>query len=285
MFRDASDESGVAYDYKGSMQAGMGVAAADVSGDGLLDLFVTNFSNEHNSLYINSTQGLFNEASQQFGLFSKGLPWVAWGTTFADFDLDGRLDLVVTNGHVDDNRAEFTEAAPYAEPPLAWRRDEGGFQFLGSRAGRYFAESHVGRALIVVDLDNDGDQDVVVGHQDAAPAVLRNECVTSTGHSPTSYVLRLIGVASNRDAVGTTITMRWRNKSSLQQVKGGGSYLSSHDPRKVFAVPDDLEAPSFDIQWPNGDISELDELAPGINTVREPSVPAGTAQVITASQH
>lgn len=284
-FRDTTDEAGVAYDYKGSIQAGMGVAAADVTGDGVPDLFVTNFSNEHNSFYINSDQGLFQEASQRFGLYSEGYPWVGWGTAFADFDLDGGLDLVVTNGHVDDNREEFGEAAPYAEPPLAWRFDEGRFQFLGARAGAYFVESHVGRGLIVVDLDNDGDQDLVIGHQDAVPAVLRNERLAGASTLARSCSLRLVGTHSNRDAVGASVTMRSGEHASLQQINGGGSYLSSHDPRLVFALPADAESPSFEIQWPGGQVSLLEGLQPGTAAVIiEPPAPAGKTRTFFLKQ-
>jgi len=281
-FEDATEMSGVAYDYKGSIQAGMGVDAADVTGDGLLELFVTNFSNEHNSFYLNMSDGMFQESSQQIGLYSHGYPWIGWGTVFADFDLDGGLDLVVTNGHVDDNRHLFGEDAPYAEPPLAWRKNHGRFEFLGAMAGDYFTKTHVGRALIVVDLDNDGDQDVVIGHQDAAPAVLQNERLANVAPTAGSYSLRLVGTRSNRDAIGAAITMRWRDQMLLQQVKGGGSYLSSHDPRKVFAVPSEAEKPRFEIQWPGGDISVIDDVRPGSTSVIiEPLAPAGTPRIIS----
>jgi enediyne biosynthesis protein E4 len=278
-FRDATEESGVAYDFQGSMQAGMGVASADVTDDGLPDLFVTNFANEHNSLYVNTASGVFLESSQQIGLYSNGYPWVGWGTAFADFDLDGGLDLVVTNGHVDENRQLLGEETPYAEPPLIWRMDQGRFRFLGERGGDYFSQDHVGRALIVVDLDNDRDQDLVIGHQDAAPALLRNECSRGEAKA-SSFSLRLVGSASNRDAVGASITMRWGEQSSLRQVSGGGSYLSSHDLRQVFASPHNQETPTFEIQWPNGRTSMIDDLQPGTNTVIiEPVTPAETVSV------
>jgi hypothetical protein len=282
MFNDETELSGVAYDYKGSVQAGMGVDAADVTGDGLPELFVTNFSNEHNSFYLNMSDGFFQESSQQIGLYSQGYPWVGWGTAFADFDLDGRLDLVVTNGHVDDNRHLFGEDAPYAEPPLAWRKNDERFEFLGAQAGDYFTKSHVGRALVVLDLDNDGDQDLVMGHQDTAPAVLQNNRLTDEAPTPASYSLRLVGTRNNRDAIGAAITMRWNDQMLLQQVKGGGSYLSGHDPRKIFAVPMDAEKVRFEIQWPGGDISVIDDLRPGSTSVIvEPLGAGGTPQTFS----
>jgi hypothetical protein len=263
------------------MQAGMGVDAADVTGDGLPELFVTNFQNEHNALYVNTMDGLFQEASQQMGLYSEGYPWVGWGTSFADFDLDGDLDLVVTNGHVDDNLQLLGENSPYAQPALAWSQQDGKFTFLGPQAGDYFMKPHVGRALVVVDIDNDGDQDLVIGHQDDHADILRNNRLPSAGAPPRTYCLRLVGTRANRDAVGASITMTCGTHTALQQVKGGGSYLASHDPRRVFALPADAESPQFEVQWPGGRVSKIADLQPGVtNVIIQPLTDDGTPRVL-----
>ena len=118
-FEDATESSGAAYDEKGQAQSGMGVDAEDVNGDGLPDLFVTNFANEYNTLYINLASGLFMDATPFFGLAADTMPFVGWGTALADFDNDGWPDNFVANGHVDDNRRELGQHYDYAEPPLS----------------------------------------------------------------------------------------------------------------------------------------------------------------------
>ncbi|MEO1998620.1 MAG: VCBS repeat-containing protein, partial [Planctomycetaceae bacterium] len=173
-FRDATETSGVAYDYQGNSQAGMGVAAADTDGDGLFELLVTNFSNEHNAFYSNMGQGVFQDVSHRLGLAGDSLPWIGWGTTLTDFNLDGWCDLLVTNGHVDDNRSQLGQDTPHAQPPLLWSNRQGRFHFVGSEGGNYFRGSSVGRGLATGDLDGDNAVDVVIGHQDGRPALLRN---------------------------------------------------------------------------------------------------------------
>jgi hypothetical protein len=258
-FDDASELSGVAYDYLGGMQAGMGVDAADVNGDGLPELFVTNFEREHNAYYENLGDGQFQEVSQQRGLYAAGLPWVGWGTALADFNLNGLLDLVVTNGHVDSNRPNVA----HAHPALLWQNDgKGRFEVLGAQGGHYFTQRHVGRALVVADLDNDGDQDLVIGHQDGPPSLLENEQRTPSGGGRSSIVLRLVGTRCNRDAIGSTLTLKAGERQQVLQIKGGGSYLSAHDVRKVFAVSADASSLSLEIRWPDGIVSVLDDLAP-----------------------
>jgi hypothetical protein len=259
-FGDASELSGVAYDYLGGMQAGMGVDAADVNGDGLPELFVTNFEGEHNAYYENLGKGLFQEVSQQRGLYAASLPWVGWGTALADFNLDGWLDLVVTNGHVDNNRLNVD----HAHPALLWKNDgDGRFVLLGAQGGTYFTRPHVGRALVVADLDNDGDHDLVIGHQDGPPSLLRNESQTTNEHARNSIVLQLIGTRSNRDGIGSILTMKTDRSQQVLQVKGGGSYLSAHDARTIFAVPPNAVNVTLEIRWPDGVVSELDDVLPG----------------------
>ncbi|MDP6447638.1 MAG: VCBS repeat-containing protein, partial [Pirellulaceae bacterium] len=235
-FADRTEESGVAYDEIGREQAGMGVDAADTDGDGTFELFVTNFAQEHNTLYQLTGDSVYSDVTGQRQLKADSMPYVGWGTVFADFDLDTELDLIVTNGHVDDNLIEAGKNEPYEAPPLLWRNREGRFERHRKRGGGYFVEKHVGRALACADLDNDGDPDLVIGHQDTPPALLRNNRLQADS-KPASITLQLVGVRSNREAIGSTVRTTVSGKPLVRQVKGGGSYLSTHDRRLILPAP------------------------------------------------
>jgi enediyne biosynthesis protein E4 len=260
-FSNVTEISGTAYDRNGQMQAGMGVAGGDVNRDGLWDLFVTNFEGEYNTLYLQHSLNDFHDVSTTHGLAAASKPWVGWGTAIVDLNLDGWKDLIVTNGHVDDNLQQMSRDVPYEQPALVWHNNEGRFQMLGSSVGRYFQNSHPGRGLATADLDNDGDKDVVITHQDQHPAVLRNDAMIADADPASSLCLRLIGRTSNRDAVGGSVTIRSAAGPQIEQVENGGSYLSAHDPRLILAV-DNAGKIDIEIQWPSGVSSRIDGLDP-----------------------
>lgn len=261
-YRDMTELSGAGYDDVGSMQAGMGVDVEDIDGDHRPELFVTNFKEEQNTLYRNNGDAMFADSSSRYGLSAPSWPYVGWGTAFADFDLDGKSDLVVTNGHVDDNRHLLGQEVPYAVPPLLWRHRGTRFELIKHPADNYFSGAHVGRGLACGDLDNDNDEDVVVAHQDARPAILSNEAPTAAMNQ-SAISIQLVGVRSNRDAIGSAVSLRAADRSKSQQIKGGGSYLSTRDPRQLFAIlPGETEI-ELAIRWPNRDESTIHGLAPG----------------------
>ena len=273
-FRDVTDESGAAYDQSGRSQAGMGVDAADMNGDGLPELFVTNFEQDYNTLYENLGNLLFQDVSDVVGLAAASRPWVGWGTVLADFDGDGLRDVLVTNGHTDSNLLEMGRDTPYEQPPLVWRNLGRRYEPVGN-AGSYFTERHPGRAIAIADVDNDGDPDIVVGHQDAAPALLRNDCQITSESSVIQ--IRLIGRISNRDAIGTLVKLQSGSKTTYHQVCGGRSYLSAHDLRIVSSC---REAVSLEIRWPSGIRSDVVELVSGrCYTIIEPSVRAQSPRI------
>jgi hypothetical protein len=259
-FEDLTESSGAGYDSHGLVRAGMGVDAEDVDGDGLPDLFVTNFRNEPNSLFKNLGGGLFEDCSPASGMCTDSTPWVGWGCALADFDNDGWPDCFVTNGHVDNNLALLGKAIGYAEPPLLHRNMEGTrFRLATRAAGSYFDADHVGRGAAFGDLDSDGDIDIVVNHKDAAPAVLRNDTPASkTNHW---VALLLVGTTSNRDAVGARVEIELKDRILVRQRKGGSSMESSHDPRLLLGIGPEKSARRMTIRWPSGRTTTLRGLA------------------------
>jgi hypothetical protein len=271
-FHDATEESGAAYDDKGNAQSGMGIDAEDVDGDGLPELFVTNFQNEYNTLYQNLGQGRFFDQTPPYGLAADSMPWVGWGCGLIDFDNDGWPDSFVANGHVDDNR----EGTEYAEPPLLHRNTElaGGsrrFKLATRDVGPYFASKHVARGVAFGDIDDDGDIDIVINHKDGPPAILRND-TPEPGHW---IRLKLVGTKSNRDAVGTRIEVVAGGRTIARQRKSGTSMLSSHDPRVLIGIGAAEEAEKVTIRWPSGAETVLEHVPAGTTReVVEPGVAA-----------
>jgi hypothetical protein len=256
-FEDATESSGAAYDDKGQAQSGMGVDAEDVNGDGLPDLYVTNFANEYNTLHINLVRGLFMDATTFYGLAADTMPFVGWGTAMADFDNDGWPDNFVANGHVDDNRREFGQHYEYAEPPFLFLNLKGKrFRLATLGAGPYFDTKHVGRGAAFGDIDNDGDLDIVVNHMDAAPGLLRND-TKSDNHW---IRLELHGTKSNHDALGTRVEIEVGGRTIVRQRKGGYSLESSNDPRLLVGVGPVGEVDKVTLRWPSGLLSRLEHV-------------------------
>ncbi len=264
-FDDVSDLSGAAYDVNGQAQSGMGVDSEDIDGDGLPELFVTNFANEYNTLYQNMGKGIFFDSTAFFGLASDTMPWVGWGCALADFDNDGWPDCFTANGHVDNNRREIGQPVDYEEIPLLFRNDRGKRFRLATRdAGAYFDTKHVARGAAFGDIDNDGDIDIVVNHKDSQAALLRND--TRSNNHWVRFVLQ--GTKSNRDAIGAQleITIEDRladppvERTIYRQRKGGYSMQGTNDPRVLVGVGPTSRVKKVIIQWPSGIVSNLENL-------------------------
>lgn len=246
-FADETDVSGAGYSSDGKTQAGMGVAAADINHNLDLEIFVTNYMAENNNLYQQRSPGRYGDQSNVQGLAADSLSWVGWGTAFVDFDLDRWPDLIVTNGHTDDNKPN----QPYAQPAFVWQNVKGRFSKISAASGDYLAGAHVGRGLAVVDLDNDGRPDLAFAHLGFPPALVRNETATEQ-----PWVLELEGVAANRDAVGATVTIKSTQGTTIHHRLGGGSYLS-HSQNRVW-VPFESGGVEATIRWQDGQTSTVD---------------------------
>jgi hypothetical protein len=253
-FEDISESSGASASGRGQYQAGMGVDAEDVDGDGLPELFVTHFREDYNTLYKNIDGRLFQDVSSWAGIIKDSSPNVGWGCALADLDNDGWPDMLVVNGHVDDNLDLLGLNVPQAEPTVLWRnRGNGKFRRVVD-AGPYFGSTHVARGAAFGDLDDDGDLDVVVSQMDDHPAILMNES------APASWIrLELLTGRPGRPAIGAMVEVRAEGGRTIhRQLKGGGSYLSSNDPRLLVGLGKAERVERVDIRWPNGERSSLD---------------------------
>ena len=258
-FRDVAVDSEVAYNSDGVARAGMGIDAGDFNGDGKPDFVVTNFNDEYHSLFVNSPSGLFDDRSVRSRLAEFTRPLVGWGIHFIDYDNDGNLDLIIANGHI--NRAiEVTRLdVKYKQPPLLLRNDGNGrFRNMLEFAGASFGAPQSARGLAVGDFNNDGGLDAVFTRLDEKPVLLRN----NEGQNHSWVGLELRGTKSNRDGIGSKITIDVAKRKLIRWITGGASYLSSHDKRVIVGLGDapGSTAITGEIRWPNGTVQHLSNL-------------------------
>jgi hypothetical protein len=258
-FEDHTESSCAALNGEGREEAGMGADACDLDGDGLAELFVTNFYLEHNTLYHNLGKNLFHDVSHWSGVAAGSIHFVGWGIGLEDFDEDGWPDIFVVNGHVDDNLAKIGRDEAYAQKPGLWRNmGKGRFEKMLTGVGDYFDSLHVSRGSAFGDLNNDGAVDVVVACKDEPATILRNDSRTASENAGHAWIqFQLIGTASNRDAVGAAIECHIGSTVIRRQIKGGRSYLSAHDLRLSIGLGAIDQIDRVNIRWPSGKVQEL----------------------------
>ncbi|MCA9121226.1 MAG: CRTAC1 family protein [Planctomycetaceae bacterium] len=238
---------GVAVDDRGIANGSMGVDALDYNGDGRLDIWVANYEDETFALYRNDGEGYFYFVSDPAGVTSLGQYYVGFGTAAADFDHDGDEDLLVANGHA----IKYPRRSSRSQQPVFLRNDKGRF-LRAESIGAYFGASHEGRGLAIGDLDNDGDLDFLVSHVADPVGVLRND-----QDSGDWFGVQLTGIKSNRDAIGAKLTLKTTKGDMVRQIKGGGSYLSTNDPRVFWGLPGDAKVEQLVIRWPDGGVQTI----------------------------
>lgn len=240
---------GAAFDENGRAMSGMGADAADYDGDGWLDIFRTNFSDERETLYRNQGQGLFDEVTARLGL-AKNTRFVGWGCAFFDFDLDGFQDLLLVNGHVFPEVDRLGLNVHYRERAILYRNDRGqAFVDVSESAGPAVLEPHSARGLAIADLDNDGSPEVVINNQNQAPSLWK-----LATRSPQNWLLlALDGPGRNRSSIGAIVRLTAGGRTQSREVRSGGGYLSQSDLRPHFGLGTAKTIDRLEVLWPTGE--------------------------------
>src|SRR5579864_1147023 len=258
-FEDVSLVSGFAASEDGRYEAGMGIDAADVDGDGWQDLYVTHLDFELDRLYRNSQDGTFTDETFRSGIGNKAVLMSGVAMKFVDYDNDGWNDILQANGSMLDNVALYHNEVSYKEPLLMYRNlGKGHFEKTSDSLGTDFMLPIVGRGLATADYDNDGDIDIVTNNRGEYPSILRND----GGNANHWLTVQLIGTKSNRDGTGASVKLSSQGFVQVEQAKGGGGYLSASDPRIHFGLGKRTKIESLEITWPSGQIDRLANLTP-----------------------
>ncbi len=253
-FEDDALMAGAAYDAEGNLHAGMGVTAADFDGDGDEDIFISNIMGETHMLYRNQGKGLFEDVTKLYGLGSTTVPYTGFGTLWFDYDNDGRLDLFLVNGEVRTIDSLRGEPFPYHQKNQLFHNEGKSFREVSAEAGPALELSEVSRGAAFVDIDNDGDVDIVVNNENGPARLMLNQ-IGSRNHW---LEVKLQGVKGNRDAYGTRIALLRKGRPPLwRRVATDGSYLSANDPRVHFGLGTDADLRSAPpegilVVWPGG---------------------------------
>ncbi|MBV9622478.1 MAG: CRTAC1 family protein [Acidobacteria bacterium] len=255
-FREEALERGVALSEDGMEQAGMGVGVGDYDIDGNLDIFKTNFADDTDVLYHNDGKGNFDDVTIRSGLGVE-TRYVGWGTGMIDLDNDGLPDLFVATGSVYPEVEKKLPNYPFHTPRLVFRNlGDGRFEELIEEAGPGISEAHASRGCAFGDFDNDGDIDILVMNMNEPPSLLRND-VSGGGHW---LKVLLVGVQSNRSAIGSRVTAHYGNRRQAQEVLAQSSFYSASDRRLHFGLGSESAA-DLTIRWTNGAVETIGNIA------------------------
>ena len=259
-FREAALEAGVAYNADGRAKAGMGVTAEEVDDDGTLTLLVTNLTREGATLFRGNRKGPFEDVTSHDGLATPTFGFTGFGTSWFDYDNDGRLDLFIANGAVTIVESLRAQPYPYGQSNLLFHNDgQHRFSEVSDGAGPAFQRIDVGRGVAIGDIDNDGAVDVIVTNNNGSVRLLHNE----VGARQHWLEVRLVGTKSNRSGIGARVALlrdgaapRWR------RVHTDSSYLSASDVRVHFGLGERSDVRGLVVQWPDGSSETWDHVKP-----------------------
>ena len=252
-FEDAALEAGVALNTTGSPEACMGIDGGDVNGDGLQDYFLTNFSEETDTLFFGEGDGFFDDNTLRSGLGKPTFDPLGFGTRLFDYDLDGDLDIYVTRGHILDNLEALHPGTRlrYAQPDHLFQNDgKGRFTDVSESSGSWFKKKLVGRAVATADYDSDGDLDLFIVNSGQECALLENRAERKG-----SWIgIRLQGTPPcSRDAAGSLITLKTSGGVRRVEVRSAQSYMAAGDPRVILSLDKGTaKAPPVEVRWSDG---------------------------------
>lgn len=279
-FREQALASGIALNASGYAQANMGIAAGDYDANGTLDLFITTFFGDTNTLYANRGKLMFEDVTRTTRLAATTRDKLGFGTAFLDTDNDGWLDLLVANGHVDD-RTWMELGEPYRMRPQLFRNaGDGTFADVSNWSGEYFRKEWLGRAVAIGDLDRDGRIDAVVSHQLGPSLVLHNE--SPAGNA--AIVLRLVGVRSNRDGYGARVELLDAGRAVVRELVSGGSFQSASAPELHIGLAGGRQA-TIRIRWPSGAVETHEAVSAGRLVVVEGHTAAANPASAASGEH
>jgi hypothetical protein len=256
-FEDVGVLAGCAFSQDGKPQAGMGLAIGDYDHSGTLDIFKTNFAGDTSTLYSNAGGGFCDDRTFASGV-GVHTRWLGWGVGFLDLDNDGWLDLFLTNGHVYPEVEQLPGEAGYKQRKVVYRNlGNGRFEDVAERVGPPLTTPKAGRGTAFGDYDNDGDVDVVVNNVHDTPDLYRLE--SRNAHH--WLMVKLVGTRSNRSAIGARLRLVVGETVLVDEVRGGGSYISQNDLRVHFGLGDAARVDRLEVRWPSGLEERFTELA------------------------
>jgi hypothetical protein len=245
-FDEIATTAGVAYSADGKARSGMGVDSADFDQDGWMDLFVSNLDRELFALYKNNHDETFDDVALPTGIGKATRFMSGWGLKFLDYDNDGDLDLFLANGNPDDLISSLHGEVTYEEPLMLFHNTGKSFQNVSAQSGSIFSKPLAARGLAIGDFNNDGGVDVLISVNNGAPVLLKN----NIGAQNNWLGIKLVGKKSNPDAIGARINYQSGDLKRSRMKVGGGSYLSSHDPRMVLGLGARRKVDWLEVKWP-----------------------------------